>query len=295
MHQISVVIPAYNRAHTIKRAIESALKQTLSPCEIIVVDDNSTDATRDSVKDYSNVILLSTEKNLGPAGARNLGVEHAKGDLIAFLDSDDEWSENKLELQSNYLIHNSEVDLLCCGLTLQNVNGSLAKYNFKIQREVGDWTFNDFTLYPFSPSTWLIKKTCLKKAGLFDSGLMNCEDLDLLAKLNKQCKIALIPELLVFKYNQADGIDSNLSKRTRSLEIIFQRHRELWLASTDAAYFTLLKLASMHFNANQPVWGRRSLYKALTFKPFNIGLLLRILISYLPGNAFRLARKIKNR
>jgi glycosyltransferase involved in cell wall biosynthesis len=94
MPRVSVVIPAYNRAHSVGRAIESAMAQTRAPDEIIVVDDCSSDATREVLTEWRReprVRLVFLAKNSGPAGARNAGVEAATGDLIAFLDSDDLW------------------------------------------------------------------------------------------------------------------------------------------------------------------------------------------------------------
>src|SRR5262249_44002403 len=96
---VSVVIPAYDRAHTIERALSSVRRQSHSPLEILVVDDASSDTTREVVGriDDSRIRVLGLERNHGPAGARNAGVAAAKGRWIAFLDSDDEWAETKLE------------------------------------------------------------------------------------------------------------------------------------------------------------------------------------------------------
>lgn len=99
--KISVIIPAYNRAKTIGYCLESVLNQTLSPLEVIVVDDCSTDDTFMIVRNYTNINVrcLVQEKNSGAQAARNRGIKEAKGDWIAFLDSDDKWEPNKLELQ----------------------------------------------------------------------------------------------------------------------------------------------------------------------------------------------------
>ena len=102
---ISIIIPTYNRAKFIKRAIDSALDQTYQNFEIIIVDDGSTDNTKEVLTDYINQGKMKYiyEKNSGPGIARNAGVEHAKGELVAFLDSDDEWMPDKLEKQIKIL------------------------------------------------------------------------------------------------------------------------------------------------------------------------------------------------
>jgi glycosyltransferase involved in cell wall biosynthesis len=86
---VTVIIPAYNRAHTLSGAIDSLLQQTQTPNEIIVVDDGSTDETPALLSSYGSSIEVKTQSNQGRSTARNVGLKAAKGDLIAFLDSDD--------------------------------------------------------------------------------------------------------------------------------------------------------------------------------------------------------------
>jgi len=98
---ISVIIPTYNRALMVKRAIESVLAQSYENFEIIVADDGSTDDTKEALSGYINSgkIKYIFQDNAGPGAARNAGIKHAKGELVAFLDSDDEWVPDKLEKQ----------------------------------------------------------------------------------------------------------------------------------------------------------------------------------------------------
>ncbi len=100
---ISAVIPAYNSEAFIRRAIDSVLAQTLPPCEIIVVDDGSTDGTRQAVQPYGNRIRYIRQNNQGASAARNTGIQAASGEWIAFLDADDEWLPDRLALQSRLL------------------------------------------------------------------------------------------------------------------------------------------------------------------------------------------------
>ena len=95
--RISVVIPTYNRAHLIGRAIESVLRQSKRPAEIIVVDDGSTDDTREQIVSFGSLVRYIYQTNSGASAARNRGVREARSEWIAFLDSDDLWLETHLE------------------------------------------------------------------------------------------------------------------------------------------------------------------------------------------------------
>lgn len=109
---ISVIIPTYNRAHLIKRALDSALSQLIDGDEIIVVDDGSTDSTAEVMAGYSPPVRYIRIENGGAGPARNRGIDEARGDLIAFLDSDDEWMDHKLDLQRQVMT--ALPDLLFC-------------------------------------------------------------------------------------------------------------------------------------------------------------------------------------
>lgn len=109
---ISVIIPTYNRARYLPEAVGSVLAQTRPPCEIIIVDDGSTDNTGELAKGFPKVVRYIRQQNSGPAAARNRGLREANGDWIAFLDSDDLWVSEKLEVQSRFLHENPTVDFV---------------------------------------------------------------------------------------------------------------------------------------------------------------------------------------
>src|SRR3972149_1034912 len=113
---VSVVIPSYNRADMLRRAIRSVLAQTFTDFELIVVDDGSTDNTVNPVEEFSDsrVRFMRRSVNEGAARARNMGVELSCGEWIAFLDSDDEWLPRRLELQMNRLEQDVEPTVGYC-------------------------------------------------------------------------------------------------------------------------------------------------------------------------------------
>lgn len=113
-YKISVVIPTYNREKTIKRCLDSVVNQTYPVCEIIVIDDGSRDKTLDIIRtEYGNRVKVIRQKHKGAQAARNAGIRAASGEYIAFLDSDDEWLLNKIELQVEIL--NTDRNVVICG------------------------------------------------------------------------------------------------------------------------------------------------------------------------------------
>ena len=116
IRSVSVVIPAYNAAHFIRRALDSVLGQTVSVHEIIVVDDGSKDSTCDVVRSYGSRVKLLVQENGGPSAARNKGISSSTGEFIAFLDADDWWSPTKIEKQLNELALNGNAVLCYTGL-----------------------------------------------------------------------------------------------------------------------------------------------------------------------------------
>ena len=109
---VSVIIPTYNNFSFIRRAINSVFNQTWKDFEIIVVDDGSTDRTRNIIQEFENNIVYLKQENKGPASARNRGLKIAKGKYVVFLDADDEFLPDKLSYQGNFLEENPSIDLV---------------------------------------------------------------------------------------------------------------------------------------------------------------------------------------
>ena len=121
----SVIIPAYNCADVIGRAIDSVLTQTCPASEIIVVDDGSTDNTAEIVKDYGDVVHYFRQENQGPSGARNRGIQEACSDWVAFLDADDVWYPDKLRRQAELISHAPELGVVFCNWYNRDEHGKV--------------------------------------------------------------------------------------------------------------------------------------------------------------------------
>ena len=126
---VSAIIPTYNSVNYISEAINSVLNQTYKNCEIIVVDDGSTDNTRKTVENYirkyPHKIKYFYQENKGPSAARNKGIKEARGNYIAFLDSDDLWLPDKLEKQISLFMKDVSLKLTYCGGYYEDEEGSV--------------------------------------------------------------------------------------------------------------------------------------------------------------------------
>jgi glycosyltransferase involved in cell wall biosynthesis len=280
MPKISVVIPTYNRADVLPTALASVWNQSRKPDEVIVTDDASSDDIASVVKSFPGTQLIRLKKNSGAGNARNVGVNAASGDYIAFLDSDDYWQPTKLQQQESYLVLNPALDLICTGVTVTERSGRSKQHGAQFAEPRQEWTFCDFQNYPFSPTTWLIRKSAFEAAGGFDISLPNAEDLDLLARLQPTAKIACIPEQLVLKTNRADSLDANLAKLQKSYAVLFERHARLWKKTPAAEAKSYQHLAHMHFLHGTMADCRLCLRRAFSAQPANVGNFLLWLSSY---------------
>ena len=196
--RVSVVIPTHNRARLVGRAIRSVLGQTVPPGEVIVVDDASTDDTVDVLAGFGDAIdVLRQETNIERGAARNLGAQRARGDLVAFLDSDDEWEPEKLETQ---LLRTRPGQPSTTGIAYVDESGTAIGRSYippvNGSREVA------LSMNPYlgSPSSLLVPKEAITQTGGFpeDRRLQGSEDWLFLARLAADgWQIDVVPESLV--------------------------------------------------------------------------------------------------
>jgi glycosyltransferase involved in cell wall biosynthesis len=196
---ISVVIPVHNREQLIARSIDSVMAQTLAADEIIVVDDASTDRTADVVsnaaKSYSNLRLVLLKENVGASRARNVAVGIAKGDLIAFLDSDDIWHTDKLSKQVKEFNADRHLVAVFCGIEAVSADtGARIKITPKPRVTLDDLYHSNSLM---TMSCALIAKSALVAVAGFDETLPTCEDWDLFIRLAEIGNIAVVQEALV--------------------------------------------------------------------------------------------------
>lgn len=197
--RISAIIPSYNRISTIGRALESVLKQTYGVSEIILVNDGSTDKTEEWVAVNFPDVTVIHQENQGVSAARNIGIQHATTDWIAFLDSDDVWYDEKLEKQVKALEGNP--DCLMCHTEEQWIYNGKPKIVPESYRKKGGWIFEDcLPRCAIAPSAALIHRSIFEKVGWFDESLPVCEDYDLWLRITSRHPVLLVNEPLIEKH-----------------------------------------------------------------------------------------------
>jgi len=220
--KISVIIPTFNRRYVLHRAIESVVNQTRPPIEIIVVDDGSTDGTRDWLVNTFPLVKYIYQDNKGVSSARNRGIEVSKGSWVSFLDSDDEWMPTKLEEQESYIIENPEIKF-CHTNEIWIRNGVRVNQMKKHQKYGGDIFEKCLDICRISPSSVLIKKDVFDDIGLFDESLRVCEDYDMWLRYTSRFSVLFLDRQLIIKYgghsDQLSRVNSGIERyRIRSLE-----------------------------------------------------------------------------
>ena len=206
---ISVVIPTLNRCHTLHRAIDSILKQTSSVNEIIIVDNGSTDGTRDMIQSNFAMVTYVTELKRGVSAARNKGISIANGQWIAFLDSDDAWLPAKLEQQLKAYDDNKNIRLIHTD-EIWYRKGKHVNQMKKHKKRGGNIFEYCLPLCCISPSSVLLHKDLVKDVGLFDENLPACEDYDMWLRITAKEPVLYVDEPLTVKYG---GHEDQLSSK----------------------------------------------------------------------------------
>jgi glycosyltransferase involved in cell wall biosynthesis len=195
---ISVIIPTYNRAERLGKAIDSVLNQSHQDFELIIVDDGSDDNTAEVIAGYSSGIIYLRQDNSGPAAARNRGIEKARYDLLAFLDSDDWYAENKLEAQMEAMQQNPSYLISHTQETWYR-NGNILNQKVKHRKKSGDIFKQSLELCAVGMSTVMVRRETFERYGLFDEDLPCCEDYDLWLRVSAEQEFLLVEEPLTLK------------------------------------------------------------------------------------------------
>lgn len=213
MPKISVVIPTFDRAEVLPRALDSVLAQTRPADEILVVDDGSRDHTPSLAARYPSVRWLHGP-NLGVSAARNRGIRESEGEWLAFLDSDDAWKPEKLTLQLDAIAGAADpVAVHCDEIWIRNgrrVNPG------RRHRKRGGWIFRHcLPLCVISPSAAMLHRRVFEHLGTFDENMPACEDYDLWLRLTSRYPVHYVDRPLVVKYG---GHEDQLSRRVPALD-----------------------------------------------------------------------------
>lgn len=196
---VSVIIPTFNRAKKVARAVSSVLYQDFTDYEIIVVDDGSTDGTKKAISQFGRQITyIGHSSNLGVSMARNTGIKSSSAPLLAFLDSDDYWLAQKLRVQVQFFETNPDAPA-CQTEEIWIRKGRRVNPRDRHQKPSGDIFEPSLKLCLVSPSAVMVKRSLLEEVGLFDETLPACEDYDLWLRISCRYPVYLIRKKLVVK------------------------------------------------------------------------------------------------
>lgn len=242
MKRVTVIVPAYNAAHCLSAAIESVLGQTYKNLELIVVDDGSTDQTREVVRRYGDQIRYIQQDNAGPSKARNNGIRATDSELIAFLDSDDVWLPGKIQEQIDLLEERPDLSLVFCDAELVDEGGrsygsmwkqrgcyeAMLDESQQLARPFATIMFMDCIL----PSAVLLRRTCLDRAGLFDESLRYVEDKDLMLRIALTSKMGCVPRILMkrlrhgYSPRQVENVNESIIFVVKRMERLYPEQIE---------------------------------------------------------------------
>jgi len=211
MPKVSVIIPTYNRLPMLKEAVRSVLDQDFEDFELIIVDDGSTDGTSEEMKRLGGrVKVIEHAEKRGVSGARNRGILLAKGEYVAFLDSDDLWVKGKLKTQVAFLDENPHYPI--CYTDEIWIRRGKRVNPMKKHSKYSGWIFEKcLPLCIISPSSAMMRKTLFMKVGLFDEALPVCEDYDFWLRVSSRFPIFFINRKLIIKRG---GHPDQLSNRS---------------------------------------------------------------------------------
>ncbi len=211
---ISVIVPTYNRAQLLARALQSVVTQATPPMEVIVVDDGSNDGTEEVVCTRFPQVQYIRQNNQGVSNTRNRGIEAARGDWLAFLDSDDEWLPQKLASQKEMLAANSQYKI--CHTDEIWIRNSTRVNAMKKHTKAGGFIFERcLPLCVVSPSSVLIHRSVFDEVGLFNEDLPACEDYDLWLRICARFPVLYIDRPLIIKHG---GHADQLSHRYPAMD-----------------------------------------------------------------------------
>jgi glycosyltransferase involved in cell wall biosynthesis len=305
---ISVIIPVFNGEKWIEQTINSVLSQTFKSYELIIINDGSTDNTEKVILDFNDKLIYRIKENGGQASARNLGIKLASGEYISFIDSDDLWVPEKLDIQYSQLLQSglkwSYTNAIAFREDISNIIFRFSESNKHYSGEIFDKLF----LNCFIPSpTLLINKSVFDRIGLFNEDLLlkNREDWNMWIRISQFYPIHYISEPLAYYRLHSNSVTSSESRDNSingfiyalrlSEKLDYERFGDLTNTRISDKYFLESRFMALGFNYIKAITYS---FKAIKNNPSNLILYIYTLIILIyPINNFlsyKLRRKIKN-
>lgn len=283
---VSVVVPTHKRAEGIRDVVETVERQSLKYWELIIVDDNDPDSEHRSNTASAVAPLLNKQiryvqqpRNAGACAARNRGVAESNGQLIAFLDDDDQWHLEKLQRQVARFMSNPDLELLICGVQ-QLGYGRSQIFDFKFDGDFFDHFLNEGK--GVCCSAIMVRKTAFQRAGGFDPEQPSYQDLDLMLRMARTGKTEVIHDALTIYRVGEQGITRNPSKKIEGIKRLLDTYaHELEQPRYARGRQALLtKLGDFAILTGERRLAIRSYVRALSAKLPTVKLLFKFLISF---------------
>ncbi|MCK5306492.1 MAG: glycosyltransferase [Candidatus Omnitrophica bacterium] len=286
---VSVIIPTYNRAEFLPRAINSVLNQTFKDFELIIVDDGSTEDIKSVVNAFNDNRMRYIRHNIprGAASARNTGIKYANNDFLAFLDDDDEWNEDKLLLQiQEFERADEKVGLVYSDMIrINDITGQIMNDNVK--HYSGDISKEIITNCFIGSPTYMIKKKCFDKIGPFDIELPAHQEWDLFIRLSDYYDVLYLPQKLAIYHMHGDQITTSLVKKIKAWEIILKKHQMKFLKNSKVFSSFLLYLGKLYILNDDYLKGCKLFWNSIKICKLQKKVYFYLILNYLNKNILK--------
>lgn len=291
MARVSVIIPVYNGAATVGRALESVFAQSFTDYEIVAVNDGSTDETASVLAGYGDRIRVVTQSNRGLPGARNAGIRVASGEYFAFLDDDDEWMPEKLARSVAMLDQDPDCALAYTGALRVDLAGTPMPNQESKTWGIESPTFAEMLERPWNvvPSQVMARRSTLERCGGFEERLVGaCEDIYFILRAREVGYFRSIPEPLVRKITRP--LYPKALKREPAFELFVRLVRERYGAAAAGMIKeyrrervkVMRHMARMLIAEGRPKDARRCLARVIYYQPTSPKAYRRYLQTFLP-------------
>jgi GT2 family glycosyltransferase len=214
--EVAVIVPCYNVATCLRRALDSALAQTYPAVRVYAVDDGSTESTRQVLESFGGRCEFASQPHAGAATARNRAIRMSGSPYLAFLDADDAWLPQKLEHQIAVMEKDPTLGLICSFCEVRDeLNGTRSK--FAARGIAGSGNFFEPLVrncFVFTP-TVVVRRACLEEVGIFNESLAVSEDFNLWLRIAASWRIAFLPEVLAITYKHPASLSATISSEER--------------------------------------------------------------------------------
>jgi len=292
---VSVIMPTYNRADYLPQTLDSLRAQTMQNYELLIIDDGSTDGTADLIRSRPEPIRYFWQENAGPAAARNRGLKEARGQLVAFLDSDDLWRPRFLEAMTDSLTHHPDLDVAFCKFETIDDQGRVLRGHYK-KPHAGQITEPLFASTFITTPSVVARLQVIRNAGGLNPALLTNEDYDLWLRLSLHHRFGYVDEPLCLRRSHPgtqsrNGSPVPLIRKAQLLEGFLCEHGESAGIGTNLAHRRLAKVyrsaGKSSLRTHQYAQAREMFRRSLAYRPAAPRVWMRYLLAGLLGKTRR--------